>query len=400
MAASDKNEPTCLANDNEESHAGIILSLNPNDVLCGRGSGPNDHAGNISFRRLILSRKAEYLSTNTRSIKARIAKEIIDHVHELDPPGRFLKKIERETSNHSGSKEAWSVVSEDVALEKAKQALRQNRDRHLVEADIIRFQQAHMQVPGKYDDGNPRSRTGSDGSEETVLASGSSDRPVHSHTQTRDVATSSPDRRVQQRVKPDSHISSSAAYFDHDNDAGTSRMGPPPPQECYGAEQNNWIKQEATTATDIERNFQQIRRDIQKQRFQEQFPFAFGSPGSKESMDDFASDESPVQNTHRRRGFSGRTSEYVRSVFEKGQPLTGDQHQRQRLYQEQDGNNSFRRNPSYKSFTITERGQSNRNMSTATMTLTGMSELSMSMSMSVSDLALPKDISMKCLFTE
>lgn len=95
------------------------ITLNPNDVLCGRGSGPNDYSGNINFRALVLERRDEYLSTSNRASKAKIAKEIVGHVHHLKPPGRFLEQQGK----------VWSVVSEEKALEKAKQALRQNRHR-------------------------------------------------------------------------------------------------------------------------------------------------------------------------------------------------------------------------------------------------------------------------------
>jgi len=95
------------------------IILNPNDVLCGRGSGPNDYSGNINFRALVLERRDEYLSTSNRASKAKIAKEIVGHVLSLKPPGRFLEQQGK----------AWRVVSEEKALEKAKQALRQNRHR-------------------------------------------------------------------------------------------------------------------------------------------------------------------------------------------------------------------------------------------------------------------------------
>lgn len=94
-----------------------------NDVLLGRGSGPNDHIGNINFRKLISTRRKEYNGTNARVEKGRIAKEIIDYVHSLDPPGRFLEKLDRNSTS-------WVVVKQSKALEKAKQALRQNRRRN------------------------------------------------------------------------------------------------------------------------------------------------------------------------------------------------------------------------------------------------------------------------------
>lgn len=122
----------------------VIEALSQNDVLCGRGSGPNDHPGNVAFRQLILSRKAEYLSTSARAEKAKIASEIVAHVQkELDPSGRFLKKMGPAELREKGFREGqdvWVVVDQDTALEKAKQALRQNRDKPLVEEELKKKQ--------------------------------------------------------------------------------------------------------------------------------------------------------------------------------------------------------------------------------------------------------------------
>lgn len=103
-----------------------ITDVHSADVLLGRGSGPNDHIGNIRFREMVAERKAEYLATNHRQTKARIAKEIVDHVHSNN--GRFLRKLEADDARANGfpdGVDAWVVASDDTAMEKAKQALRQ-----------------------------------------------------------------------------------------------------------------------------------------------------------------------------------------------------------------------------------------------------------------------------------
>jgi hypothetical protein len=102
----------------------------PADVLFGRGSGPNDHPGNIRFRQLVAQRKAEYLTTNHRLTKARIATDIVDTIRAES--GRFLKKVEsKEDARDLGIPddvgEVWLVVDENAVMEKAKQALRQNQ---------------------------------------------------------------------------------------------------------------------------------------------------------------------------------------------------------------------------------------------------------------------------------
>mmetsp|Transcript_2755 Transcript_2755/g.3264 ORF Transcript_2755/g.3264 Transcript_2755/m.3264 type:complete len:185 (+) Transcript_2755:1-555(+) len=115
------------------SKSEVVLEVLPNDVLLGRGSGPNDHIGNIKFRDLIASRKQEYLSTNNRQAKATIASEIAD-VILTTMGGRFLKKITPSAAAKIGYEgeeeeedvEVYQIQDKATVLEKAKQALRQN----------------------------------------------------------------------------------------------------------------------------------------------------------------------------------------------------------------------------------------------------------------------------------
>lgn len=128
-----------------------VRSLRPSDVLCGRGSGPNDHPGNIAFRQIILSRKVAYLSTTSRADKARIAQEIVDRVERgcgASEPGRFLRKMQAAELKERGydrEDDVWVVVDRATALEKAKQALRQNRDKPLVEEELRRSLEGNIQ---------------------------------------------------------------------------------------------------------------------------------------------------------------------------------------------------------------------------------------------------------------
>lgn len=125
-----------------------VLEVMSDDVLLGRGSGPNDHIGNIKFRDLVHERKAEYLSTNHRQTKALIAKDIVDQVYGRG--GRFLKKLspaeaakmlpkllaknglddaenDRADSEKSGPCDVYQIQKHATVMEKAKQALRQNQ---------------------------------------------------------------------------------------------------------------------------------------------------------------------------------------------------------------------------------------------------------------------------------
>jgi hypothetical protein len=104
-----------------------VTELRPADVLFGRGSGPNDHEGNIRFRQRVADRKEEYLATNHRMTKSKIAKEIVDSV--LNENGRFLRKAdEKETASLAvpDGVEVYVMVDDVTITEKAKQALRQN----------------------------------------------------------------------------------------------------------------------------------------------------------------------------------------------------------------------------------------------------------------------------------
>lgn len=135
MSKSDRDSPVSKRSTSSNSGATSqdkkekITKLNSNDVLCGRGSGPNDHCGNIAFRKLVSTRRKEYLTTSTRAQKAVIAKEIVNVVWSLDPPGRFLEKA-------GGEEGCWNVTSEEKALEKVKQALRQMRHRKAESLDL------------------------------------------------------------------------------------------------------------------------------------------------------------------------------------------------------------------------------------------------------------------------
>jgi hypothetical protein len=106
----------------------VTDNINQYDVINGRGSGPYEQLGNIHFRDLVATRKLEYLSLTPRDtkMKNKIAQEIIDVVRSRG--GRFLRKIQVDNqTNERVNKDLYELVDEATALEKAKQALRQNR---------------------------------------------------------------------------------------------------------------------------------------------------------------------------------------------------------------------------------------------------------------------------------
>jgi hypothetical protein len=99
----------------------FVTELRPCDVLFGRGSGPNDHEGNVRFRHLVAERKNEYMATNHRQTKTNIARQIVSRVQ-----GNFLKKVDATEAGFPAGTDVYEVVDDDTVMEKAKQALRQN----------------------------------------------------------------------------------------------------------------------------------------------------------------------------------------------------------------------------------------------------------------------------------
>ncbi|KAL3802847.1 hypothetical protein HJC23_007624 [Cyclotella cryptica] len=76
----------------------IVFGYHENDVLCGRGATINAHAGNIRFRKLCVSRKSEF-DIGTNSHKRWIATSVVEEILKLDPPGRFLERVDGATES-------------------------------------------------------------------------------------------------------------------------------------------------------------------------------------------------------------------------------------------------------------------------------------------------------------
>jgi len=102
-----------------------VRELNPNDVLLGRGHGSSKWVGNIQFRDVVKSRKDEYIN-GTSSSKTEVANEVMKHISSKG--GRFLY-LDRDAKpvNNIVKEGVWYECSYKVALEKTKQALRENR---------------------------------------------------------------------------------------------------------------------------------------------------------------------------------------------------------------------------------------------------------------------------------
>ena len=89
-----------------------------NDVLAGKGHRTFKHPGNLTYRTIIKSLKPEY-DAAPKSLKGVYGNQIINLIHSLSPPGRFLKK-----DKVSGS---WIEVDNEEAVKRARQALRDSK---------------------------------------------------------------------------------------------------------------------------------------------------------------------------------------------------------------------------------------------------------------------------------
>lgn len=107
-----------------------ITNPGGNDILCGRGGGTNAHPGNIKFRKLVAAHKLRYLAAS-KSDKPSVAREVVKEWRTMNPPGRFLAKMDPKLlppSPDDGSKDkpvVWHDVGDKKAREKASQCLRE-----------------------------------------------------------------------------------------------------------------------------------------------------------------------------------------------------------------------------------------------------------------------------------
>lgn len=101
-----------------------ITDVNENDVLCGRGKGPNNHVGNRRFRELVKLHRRDYLLSRSREEKSRICRTIVKAIRNAEPQGRFLKRV---------GVDGWSCIDERKAIVKTSQALREGMTRGMLE---------------------------------------------------------------------------------------------------------------------------------------------------------------------------------------------------------------------------------------------------------------------------
>ena len=76
-----------------------------------------------SLRKLAGERKAQF-DVGSYTEKRSLAAEIVQTIRELDPPGRFLQKRPSIKDDDAASSSGWEEVSDETAIRKANQAMR------------------------------------------------------------------------------------------------------------------------------------------------------------------------------------------------------------------------------------------------------------------------------------
>ncbi|KAL3811720.1 hypothetical protein ACHAXA_009494 [Cyclostephanos tholiformis] len=97
----------------------ITTTSHNNDVLCGRGCVVNSHPGNVQYREIVERKKRIYLTARFKREKRLIASSIVEEVHSMNPPGRFLMK-------DPVRNDVWQEIGDDKALQKTYSTLREN----------------------------------------------------------------------------------------------------------------------------------------------------------------------------------------------------------------------------------------------------------------------------------
>lgn len=109
------------------------------DCLLGRGGRTNRHPGNKRYLKEKERLRPQYLTATGKEAKARIGRELVNSVYMRG--GRFLKLAQGDDGGDGGdSCQQWyEEVPYEVALKKAKQALRQNNSPEARAAKRIRY---------------------------------------------------------------------------------------------------------------------------------------------------------------------------------------------------------------------------------------------------------------------
>lgn len=99
----------------------IVLDTNEMDVFLGRGKGAFNKQGNVEFRRLVGEKARHYENSRGGETKIQLARQVVAEIQARG--GRFLRAVSA-ASTDGDIVSAWEQVSQEVAVLKTKQAIR------------------------------------------------------------------------------------------------------------------------------------------------------------------------------------------------------------------------------------------------------------------------------------
>jgi hypothetical protein len=124
----------------------VSLSLEPFDVILGRGRTHLHHPGNMRMKNLVRAARPGYKkAVTTRIQKTRITQEIVQAIQTSgDQPGRFLR--------HDESTGGWTQVGDEVARVKVGNAIRYKKESSGAQAVSESIQSSRRQMGTLHDE--------------------------------------------------------------------------------------------------------------------------------------------------------------------------------------------------------------------------------------------------------
>jgi hypothetical protein len=137
-------QSSSMISESEAAALDVVLTLGENDVLLGRGTGPNENRGNIGFREIIkeLLKEAKDSTVSEKKFRFKLARRIVDIVKAKN--GCFLRQLTKaevsalqrhrtasSTTAIRVNQDIYAVVPDKVAIVKTRQAFRFQLEKHV-----------------------------------------------------------------------------------------------------------------------------------------------------------------------------------------------------------------------------------------------------------------------------
>jgi hypothetical protein len=135
-----------MSND-RESAVTFVTEVGVNDVVLGRGAPIAQMECNVRYRALCATHRGEYIGTGRNGIKHAVAKKVLAEINRRN--GRFLRKVQTSAQAQElgvpNGVTAWVEISEDDALQKVKQTLREESNDSAETAGDVESNSAALQ---------------------------------------------------------------------------------------------------------------------------------------------------------------------------------------------------------------------------------------------------------------